>query len=495
MTPPLRLSAVAEALRVAGLLVAERGSMDVEVEGVSQDSRAVDPGDLFLAWAGTHHDAHDYVESAAESGAVAAVVERPVPSAPVPQLQVSDGRSAAALAADRLMGEPWRSLHLVAVTGTNGKTTTATLARHLLQQRMDAGAVGTLGVLGPNGKTRPGSEGLTTPGPVQVSEWLRKLVDEDVEAVVFEASSHALEQRRLDGVRFRTAVFTNLTRDHLDYHGSWDAYFSAKSRLLGLVSPGGTVIVNGEVPEWEALPVGELDRISYGFGEDRDLRAADVSLDAGGSRFRLEWRRGQGASEEIRLPLLGSFNVENALAAAAVALVAGQTLESVAAGLESAPQIPGRMEVVLREPFQVLVDYAHTPDALERAVETLRPLAPGRLTVVFGAGGNRDREKRPLMGAAVAGVADRIFVTSDNPRGEDPDAIIDDIVPGLDGVEHVRIADRGRAIRAALESAEPGEMVLLAGKGHETYQEIDGEKRPFDERALVRDWRSQREVT
>ncbi|MFW6175410.1 MAG: Mur ligase family protein, partial [Acidobacteriota bacterium] len=282
MTGSLPLSSVAEALRVAGLLVAERGATDVAVEGVSQDSRAIESGDLFLAWAGTSHDAHDYVGSAADSGAVAAVVERPVPSAEVPQLQVSDGRAAAAVAADRVMGEPWRSLHLVAVTGTNGKTTTATLARHLLQRRKDAAAVGTLGVLGPTGKPRPGTEGLTTPGPVQVSEWLRRLVDEEVEAVVFEASSHALEQRRLDGVRFRTAVFTNLTQDHLDYHGSWDAYFGAKSRLLGLVSPGGTVVANGGVPDWEVLPVGALDRITYGFGEGPDLRATDVSLDVGG---------------------------------------------------------------------------------------------------------------------------------------------------------------------------------------------------------------------
>lgn len=492
MSAPLRLSSVAEALRVAGLLVAERGGTKVDVEGVSQDSRSVESGDLFLAWVGTDHDAHDYVASAAGAGAAAAVVERPVSDVELPQLQVSDGRAAAAVAADRVLGEPWRNLHLVAVTGTNGKTTTATLARHLLQGMGDAAAVGTLGVLDPSGSPRAGTEGLTTPGPVQVSEWLRELVDEGVEAVVFEASSHALEQRRLDGVRFDVAVFTNVSRDHLDYHGTWDAYLAAKSRLPGLVTPGGTLVVNGDVPDWEILPTGTLERITYGLKPGVDLRALDPEADAIGTRFRMAWR---GEDVDVRLPLPGSFNVENALAAAAVALVSGRSLGSVAAGLDSAPQVPGRMELVAREPFRVLVDYAHTPDALARAVSTLRDLAPGTLTVVFGAGGDRDPEKRPLMGAAVAGLADRIFVTSDNPRWEDPDAIIDDIVPGLKGVDHQRIPDRARAIRTALETAEPGEVVLLAGKGHETYQEIEGEKRPLDERTLVADWLSRREGT
>lgn len=492
MAAPLRLSSVAEALRVAGLLSAERGGTHVEVQGVSQDSRTVEPGDLFLAWVGTHHDAHDYVASAAESGAAAAVVERPLSDVELPQLQVSDGRAAAAIAADRVLGEPWRNLHLVGVTGTNGKTTTATLTRHLLQERRDAAAVGTLGVLGPSGSPRPGTEGLTTPGPVQVSEWLRELVDEGVEAVVFEASSHALEQRRLDGVRFDVAVFTNLSRDHLDYHQTWDAYLTAKSRLSGLVAPGGSLVVNGDVPDWETLPAGALERVTYGLEPGVDLRAVDPEADATGTRFRMEWR---GAEAEVRLPLPGSFNVENALAAAAVALVSGRSLESVAAGLDAAPQVPGRMELVLREPFRVLVDYAHTPDALARVLRTLRDLTPGTLTVVFGAGGDRDRQKRPLMGAAVAGLADRIVVTSDNPRWEDPDAIIDEIVPGLEGVDHERITDRERAVRTVLETAEPGEVILLAGKGHETYQEIEGEKRPFDERKLVAAWLSQREGT
>lgn len=486
------LSSVAEALRAAGLLVAELGTTEVTVAGVSQDSREVEEGDLFLAWSGTAHDAHDFVTEAARAGAVAAVVERPVAGVDIPQLRVSDGRAAGAVAAHRVLGEPWRRLRLVGVTGTNGKTTTTLLARHLLQRETPSAAVGTLGLVDPSGEVRPGTEDLTTPGPVRLARWLRQLADEGIGAVVVEASSHALEQRRLDGLRFETAVFTNLSRDHLDYHADREAYFAAKARLLGLVSAGGAAVVNRDVPDWERLPVGRLRRIGYALAEEgAGLRARDLELDPGGSSFRMEWR---GSSVRVSLPLLGSFNVENALAAAGVALASGHELDSVASRLGTAPQIPGRMEAVVREPFTVLIDFAHTPDALARVVEAVRAFAPGRLTVVFGAGGDRDREKRPRMGRAVAGRADRIVVTSDNPRTEDPERIIDDIEAGLEGVDHVREPDRREAIRRVLETAEPGELVLLAGKGHETYQVVGTEKRPFDERSIVRELLSGMEV-
>lgn len=483
--PPLRLSAVAEALRIAGLLVAVRAMDDVLVEGVSQDSRSTEAGDLFLAWKGTAHDAHEFVVDAVRSGAVAAVVERFVPEAGVPQLRVTDGRTAGAVAAHRVMGRPGRRLHLVGVTGTNGKTTTTVLARHLLQRLRPTAAVGTLGLLDPSGDVRPGTEGLTTPGPVQVARWLRTLAEEGVEAVVVEASSHALEQRRLDGLRFATAVFTNLTRDHLDYHESQEAYFAAKARLLALTEPEGTAVVHAGVEAWEELPIGRLRRLRYSTGgEPADLRALDVEPGADACRFRIEVA---DASARVTMPLPGAFNVENALAAAGVALAAGVPLEETAGALDEAPQVPGRLEVVVREPFTVLIDYAHTPDALERVLESLRPVAPGRLTVVFGAGGDRDREKRPLMGRAVAEAADRIVVTSDNPRSEDPDRIIDDVGAGLEGVPHTRITERREAIAHALEGAEEGEVILLAGKGHERYQEIGSERRPFDERVVVRE--------
>ncbi len=478
------LSAVADVLRADGLLVGSPGPEDVSVRGVSQDSRSVEEGDLFLAWEGVEHDAHDYLDDVARSGAAAAVVERPRADLSLPQLHVSDGRRAGALAADRVMGSPWREMRTVGVTGTNGKTTTTMLTRHLLARRGPAAAIGTLGLVEATGQPRAGTVGLTTPGPVQLSRWLRELADDGVESVVVEASSHALEQRRLDGIRFSVAVYTNLSRDHLDYHADRDAYFDAKARLLTLMDEDGTVVVNADEEAWRRLPVGRLERIDFSTDGGAGLRASDVELDAAGCDFRLdapEW------SGDIRLPLPGRFNVENALAATGAALALGEAPEAVAAALAEAPQIPGRLEVVVREPFTVLIDFAHTPDALRRVLETLRPLAPGRLTVLFGAGGDRDREKRPEMARAVAGLADRIVVTSDNPRTEDPDRIIDDVVAGFEGTPYERITDRREAIAHVLETARKGEMVLLAGKGHETYQVVGTEKREFDERVVVRE--------
>jgi len=433
---PLTLSAVGHVLRSAGLLAEMRGPGDVAVLGVSQDSRSVRPGDLFLAWKGTAVDAHDFVAAAQSAGAVAAVVERPV-EASLPQLVVTDGRSAGALAAQTLMGDPSRRLFLVGVTGTNGKTTTAMLIRHLLSSRGRCAVVGTLGLVD-DGGVRPGTEGLTTPGPVQLAAWLRQLADEGTVAVAMEASSHALEQRRLDGVRFAAGVFTNLTQDHLDYHGDLASYFAAKARLVSLVDADGWLVVGSE-------------------------RAS------------------------VELPLLGSYNVENALAAAAVASVSGLTLEEIARGLGSVPQVAGRLEMVVREPYAVLIDFAHTPDALEGALGTLKPLTRGRLIVLFGAGGDRDRTKRRPMAEAVARWADLVVLTSDNPRTEDPEAILDDLAQGLQGIAYARIADRRKAILHALSQARPGDTVVLAGKGHETYQVVGREKRPFDERAVVRE--------
>ena len=482
MTSPTRLSELAGILRAADLLTEVRGAGDPAVLGVTQDSRSVRPGDLFLAWTGVQADAHAFVGAAAAAGAVAAVVERPVPEAEIPQLIVSSGRLAAALAANAVLGDPSRALFLVAITGTNGKTTTAQLTRHLLNRKGPAAALGTLGLLGPDGATRPGTGGLTTPGPVQLVRWLRELADEGVTSVAMEASSHALAQRRLDALRFDVAVFTNLTQDHLDFHGDLEEYFRAKARLIELLEADGTLVVNRGDPAWDRL--GWNGRmLTFAVERDADVSARDVRLGAAGSTFRIEAR---GAAAHVELPLLGRFNVENALGAAAAALIAGLSLGDVAAGLTDAPQVPGRLERVTAEPVPVLIDFAHTPDALTGVLGTLRPLVPGRLVVVFGAGGDRDRSKRRPMAEAVARIADLAILTSDNPRTEDPERILDDLEPGLDGVAYERIADRRAAIARALEIARPGDLVLLAGKGHETYQVVGTEKRPFDERAVVR---------
>jgi len=476
------LGSVAAVLRARDLLNEVRGSEDVAVLGVSQDSRAVKVGDLFLAWTGVEHDAHRFVAAAAAAGAAGAVVERVVTDADIPQLVVNNGRLAGALAADHVLGSPWRELHTAAVTGTNGKTTTAMLARHLLRARGTAAAVGTLGLVEADGRVRPGTEGLTTPGPVQLSTWLREMADGLADSVVMEASSHALAQHRLDGVRFDTAVFTTVGRDHLDYHGEQKSYVAAKARLMTLVKDDGSAVVNRAVPEWASLSRQGVRRLSYGIGDDADLRARELELHGGGARFELVHG---GDGEVVDVPLLGRFNVENALAAAGVAVAAGISLSKVAEGLRTAPQVDGRLEVVVREPCTVLIDFAHTPDALENVLATLRPLVDGRLIVVFGAGGDRDASKRPLMGQVVARWADVAVVTSDNPRTEDPDAIIDEIVAGMPAFDGLRIADRLQAIRAALDIARPGDMVLLAGKGHERYQVVGRERLPLDERQVV----------
>jgi len=308
------------------------------------------------------------------------------------------------------------------------------------------------------------------------------MADGLADSVVMEASSHALAQHRLDGIRFDTAVFTNVGRDHLDYHVDQDSYVAAKARLLALVKDDGNAVVNRAVPEWASLSRQGVRRLSYGIGDEADVRAREVECHVGGARFELVH---EDDGEVVDIPLLGRFNVENALAAACVAVAAGISLSKVAEGLRTAPQIDGRLEVVVREPCAVLIDFAHTPDALENVLATLRPLVDGRLIVVFGAGGDRDASKRPLMGQVVARWADVAVVTSDNPRTEDPDAIIDEIVAGAPAFDGLRIADRFQAIRAAVDIARPGDMVLLAGKGHERYQVVGRERLPLDERDVV----------
>lgn len=472
---------------------ASEGGWDaLTIEGVQQDSRRVVPGDLFVAWAGAAHDAHDYVAAAARSGAAAAVVERPVPDAGLPQVHVDNARLAAAAAAGFAAGSPWPQMRVAAVTGTNGKTTTSVLLRAVLEQAAPAAAIGTLGVTGPDGQTQEGTAGLTTPGPVRLAEWMSSLERSGVKAVVLEASSHALDQFRLDGVRFDATAFTNLTQDHLDYHGTPERYLAAKARLLELRKDGGTAVVNADDPAWDALRP-QAPVLTYGLAPEADVTARNVRLLACGSAFDLEWR-GRRTPVTLRLP--GAFNVSNALCAAACALALGGSPEQAARGLAAARPVPGRLERIAESPFPVFVDFAHTPDALEQVLKALRPLVSGRLIAVFGAGGDRDPAKRPLMGAAVARWADLAIVTSDNPRTEDPSAIVAQVSEGTtaggraSGARRCRvveIVDRREAIHRALDAAGRGDAVLLAGKGHERYQEVGAQRLPFDERRIVAD--------
>jgi UDP-N-acetylmuramoyl-L-alanyl-D-glutamate--2,6-diaminopimelate ligase len=297
-----------------------------------------------------------------------------------------------------------------------------------------------------------------------------------------EASSHSLDQGRLDGLRFAVGVFTNLTRDHLDYHGTMESYLAAKLKLGGMVTEGGVEVVNLDDPAWAVLPTSSR-RVTFGLHPASDVRSTGIVLDAAGSRFRIE---GCFGAADVSLPLLGDFNVANALAAAACTLGLGMPLPEVAARLSTSPQVPGRMELLTETPCVVLRDYSHTPDSLERALATLRPLTRGRLVVVFGCGGDRDKGKRPIMGRIAAEGADVAVVTSDNPRTEDPAAIIDEVEQGMGATPHVRIVDRLEAIHTVLRQAHSGDTILLAGKGHETYQVLGTEKVPFDEREIVR---------
>ena len=480
--PRVEPRAIERALAAAGLLLEVEGTLPEAVQGITDDSRAVRPGTLFVAVRGSAADGHAYLADAAQRGAVAALVERPG-STSLPALVVRDGRRAAAIAAAEVYGHPAAALTLVGVTGTNGKTTTAGMLRHLLDAPARAAAsIGTLGVLvGSAGEEMPGGAGLTTPGPVELQRVLRALVERGVRSVAMEVSSHSLDQRRIEGLRFDAAVFTNLTRDHLDYHGTMEAYFAAKARLVEYLEPQGAAIVNADDPAWVALPRAGRTITFSTAGADADVQMRDLAFDAAGTRATLVVG---GASAPVRVPLLGDFNVANAAAAAAAAYALGVSLGDIVERLATVPQVPGRLEI-LRERPTVLRDYSHTPDSLERALAAMRPFAAGRLIVVFGAGGDRDPGKRPEMGRAAEQGADVVILTSDNPRTEDPEKILDDIQAGMSRAPDARIEDRRAAIARALEIAGPDDVVVLAGKGHETYQIRGTTKHPFDEREIV----------
>lgn len=483
--------AIVEALRHAGLYVAASADAPERITGIADDSRGVTPGAAFIAVPGSAADGHAYIGAARAAGASLVIAEDAGRAAGGPAVIVNDARRAAAAAATAFFGAPARALKLVAVTGTNGKTTTVVMLRHLLDDAPGgaqgrAASIGTLGVLvGSAGEPVEGGAGLTTPGPVELQRVFRVLADAGVRSVAMEVSSHSLEQHRVEGVEFAAAVFTNLTRDHLDYHGSMDAYRESKLSLATHLGPHGVAIVNADDQAWMPLRAGARGAfgvITFGAARGAEVRAEDVEYSPRGSRFRLLAR---GLAAAVSLPLIGDFNVTNALGAATAALAFGRSHRDVAARLASMPQVPGRLERIGEHPA-VLRDYAHTPDALDRALTALRPFVRGRLIVVFGAGGDRDPGKRALMGAVAAQRADAIVVTSDNPRTEDPEQIMDQIVGGLAGVPHERIEDRRKAIVRAIAMADPeNDLVLLAGKGHETYQVRGTDKIPFDERVIV----------
>jgi UDP-N-acetylmuramoyl-L-alanyl-D-glutamate--2,6-diaminopimelate ligase len=452
----------------------------VEISGLAYSSQGVRQGDLFFCVRGFKSDGHDYAPQAVERGAAALVCERPI-NLGVPEVLVADAREAMAELAARFHGDPTEKLAVVGVTGTNGKTTTTFLLRAILEAAgRSCGLLGTVtSIVG--GDEEPVQR--TTPEAIDLQATFRRMLEAGDEACAMEVSSHALELRRTGGVHFAARVFTNLTQDHLDFHSDMERYFLAKRRLFE--GPGGPAVLNID-DEYGRRLVGDFPgSTTYAIDRDAAFRARDVEFDPRGSRFTLAAPDGEAAIE-TRLP--GLFNVSNALAAAAAASALGVPLEQIAAGLAAADRVPGRFEPVDEgQRFAVLVDYAHTPDSLENVLRAARRITDGRLTVVFGAGGDRDRTKRPEMGRVASALADRTIVTSDNPRSEEPGSIVDQVLGGAAaGAE--REVDRRRAIELAVEGAREGDVVVIAGKGHEQGQEFaDGRKEPFDDVTVARE--------
>jgi UDP-N-acetylmuramoyl-L-alanyl-D-glutamate--2,6-diaminopimelate ligase len=453
----------------------------VEITDLAYDAERVTPGAAFFCVPGSRSDGHDFGGRAVAAGAAALVVERPL-ELDAPQLLVEDARAAMAVAADAFFDEPTRELEVAGVTGTNGKSTTAFLLRSVLDAAgRSPGLVGTVEwIVG--GVVRPAPH--TTPEAIDLQRLFREMVAAGDRSVALEASSHGAQLHRLDRVRFDVLVFTNLSQDHLDLHGTMEDYFQAKRRLfVGAQPPPAAVNVGNDYGRRLALELAESRRaplMTFGLTEGAEIRPEGLELGSHGSRFR-------AGGIEIETPLRGSFNVENVLGAVAAGILLDVGDDEIAAGVRAMSGVPGRFEPIDEgQPFTVIVDYAHTPDSLAVVLEAARGIGEGRVICVFGAGGDRDRAKRPLMGAVAVERADDVIVTSDNPRSEDPLAIIQDVLQGAGtGVEID--PDRRTAIHRAVSLAGPGDVVVIAGKGHEQGQEAAGVVTPFDDREVARE--------
>ncbi len=469
-----------------------RGRDDVEITSICYDSRQAKPGSLFVAMRGEHVDGHDYVAQAAARGAAGVVVDHEAAQVPedVAYIEVTSTQAAMPALAGAFYHQPSLKLRLCGVTGTNGKTTTTYLLKHICERAMlRCGLIGTV-------RYEIGDEILpsshTTPQSLDLQALLAQMRDAGCKAAVMEVSSHALAQDRVGGVEFDAAVFTNLTQDHLDYHRSIQAYFDAKARLFTEILPQqfkkkAVAIVNID-DRYGAELCTRLPKtvrlITYGVGNKADFRASNFKTEPAGTSYQLD---AQDRSYLVRLPLIGRFNIYNSLAALAASSAMGVQLRAAVLSLAGAPSVPGRVQLVpAKRNFQVYVDYAHTDDALSNVIRTLRELNPRRLIVVFGCGGDRDKSKRPLMGRAAEQGGDLAIITSDNPRSEDPAAIIRDIEKGFQGDNYEVVIDRREAIERAVALAQPRDIILIAGKGHENYQQFAKATLPFDDVQVAR---------
>jgi UDP-N-acetylmuramoyl-L-alanyl-D-glutamate--2,6-diaminopimelate ligase len=472
----------------AGLAAIQDGARAggrVQISGLAYDSRAVRPGQLFFCVSGFRSDGHEFAPQAVANGAAALVVERSL-GLGVPEVQVADARAAMGPLAARFFGDPTARLRVVGITGTNGKTTSAYLVRALLEASgISCGLLGTVtSVIG--GRERPVTR--TTPEAIDLQADFAAMLAAGNRACAMEVSSHALELGRISGVRFAAAVFTNMSRDHLDFHATMEDYFQAKRRLFcppaGEPGPAANIVNVGD-PYGRRLAA-ELERSrTFAVESPAEYSADRLRCGLEGCRFAL---RTPDGAREVASPLPGRFNVANALGALAAVDALGGELEVLVDALERGVVVPGRMQPVTEgQDFAVLIDYAHTPDSLENVLRSARELTGGRIVCVFGAGGDRDRGKRPLMGAAAARLAHEVIVTSDNPRSEDPQAIIAEIMAGLEGRGNVRVEpDRAAAITLAVELADSGDVVVIAGKGHEQGQELADRTIPFDDATVAR---------
>jgi UDP-N-acetylmuramoyl-L-alanyl-D-glutamate--2,6-diaminopimelate ligase len=480
-------------LKVLARAIAPRrviGSLDREVESIAYDSRRVQGNTLFVAIRGEKSDGHQFVDQAIEQGASVIVAEREISSPRATCLVVDDSRSALADLSAAFYGMPARKLKMAAVTGTNGKTTTTFLIKHICEKAgIRCGLLGTV-------QYEIGDRILpairTTPEALDIQELLAQIVNAGGRAAAMEVSSHALAQERTRGIEWDVAVFTNLTQDHLDFHRTMENYFEAKAKLFRDLpsqskKKGASAVINIDDRYGEKL----VDRlavkipvVTYGLGLHADFRASNYRTEFAGTSYQLDAR---GRSYLVRVPLIGRFNVANSMAALAAATVMGVNLRAAILSLARSPQVPGRLELVpAKRQFQIFVDYAHTDDALRNVLKTLRELKPRKLIVVFGCGGDRDRKKRPLMGRVTDELADHAIITSDNPRKENPDTIINEVEKGFRSTHYEKIVERSEAIRHAVAMAQPRDLVLIAGKGHEKYQEFADHTIPFDDIQVAR---------
>ncbi len=478
--------------------VSDARSLEVECTGIAYDSRRVTPGMVFVAIQGLKTDGIQFTSQAIAAGAAAIVAERPAPvPAPVPWVVVTSARLALALLAAEFFEHPSRAMQVVGITGTNGKTTTAYLTAAIFDAAgVRSGLMGTV-------TYRIGARALdatrTTPEAPELQAFMRRMVTEGCGACVMEVSSHALSLRRVDGIQFAARVFTNLTRDHLDFHSNMEDYFAAKRRLFEMAPADAPSVINADDPRAQALIDVSRRPVTYGINRPADVSPGPLSFSLDGLQFEVRLPK---AVVRIRSRLVGRPNVYNILAAVATASALDVPIEAIEKGIRQLPGVPGRFEVASTrdDDVTVIVDYAHTDDSLRNLLETARTMATHRIVTVFGAGGDRDRTKRPLMGMVAARLSDVVVITSDNPRSEDPQRIIDEVKRGADaemrqsGVDVLTIVDRHDAIVQAIGRALKGDVILIAGKGHEKYQEIDGRTLPFDDVAVAREGLEARRV-